>query len=138
MGSVSHVEKERNELVKDGHRLARLGVCLINLSNICVIVQNRVESSLVVEVKDIQDRHLILLEFKGAVHNQRVELFSHGGDGVLHYRVDCILDVGELRNHNLIKSHNSIHPYAKKMYHNLREDYWWKGMKTDIVIFVSM
>ena len=28
MGSVAHVEEEKNELVKDIHRLARLGVSL--------------------------------------------------------------------------------------------------------------
>ena len=28
MGSVSHIEESRNELVKDVHRLSRLGVAL--------------------------------------------------------------------------------------------------------------
>ena len=32
MGSVAHVEKERNELVNDVHKLARLGVHLISIS----------------------------------------------------------------------------------------------------------
>ena len=41
-----------------------------------VIVQNGVESSLVVEVKEMHDSDPILLELKGAVHNQRVEVFS--------------------------------------------------------------
>ncbi|WMV32983.1 hypothetical protein MTR67_026368, partial [Solanum verrucosum] len=51
-----------------------------------VIVQNRAESSLVVEVKEKQDSDLLLLELKGAVHQQRVEVFSQGGDGVLRYQ----------------------------------------------------
>ena len=33
MGSVAYVEEERKELVKDVHRLAHLGVRLINISN---------------------------------------------------------------------------------------------------------
>ena len=41
MGSVAHVEEERKELVKDVHRLARLGVPLISISYNGVIVQNR-------------------------------------------------------------------------------------------------
>ena len=51
MGSVSHVEEERKELVKDVHRLARLGVRLMSILDNCVTVQNGAKSSLVVEVK---------------------------------------------------------------------------------------
>ena len=32
MGSVAHVEEERKELVKDVHRLARLGVRVMSIS----------------------------------------------------------------------------------------------------------
>ncbi|WMV54831.1 hypothetical protein MTR67_048216 [Solanum verrucosum] len=34
----------------------------------------------------MQDSDPILLELKGVVHNQRVEVFSQGGDGVLRYQ----------------------------------------------------
>ena len=70
------LSKKRKELVKDVHRLARLGVHLMSISDSCVIVQNGEESSLVVEVKEKQDSDLILLELKGAVPNLRVEVFS--------------------------------------------------------------
>lgn len=50
MESVSHVEDGRIELVKDVHRLARLGVCLVDSTDGGVIVQNGLESSLVTEV----------------------------------------------------------------------------------------
>ena len=33
MGSLAHVEKKWKELVKDVNRLARLGVCLISISD---------------------------------------------------------------------------------------------------------
>ena len=82
MGSVGNVEEERKKLVKDVHRLARLGVCFMSISDNNVTVQNGAESSLVV-VKEKQESDPILLEVKGAVNNQRVEVFSQGGDGVL-------------------------------------------------------
>ena len=85
MGSVAHVEGERKELVKDVHRLTLLGVRLISISDSGVIVQNGAKSSLVVEVKEKQDSDPILLELKGSIHNQRVEVFSQGGDGILCY-----------------------------------------------------
>ena len=140
MGSVAHVEKEIKELMKDVHRLAHLGVCLISISDSGVTVQNRAESSLIVEVKEKKESDLILLELKGAFHNHRVEVFSKGGDGVLRQGRLCVTDVGELRKHILAEVHNSmysIHPAATNKYHDLREVYWWNGMKRDIADFVS-
>ena len=85
MSSVAHVQEERKDLVKDVHRLGRLGVFLMIISDSGVTVQNGAESSLVSDVKEKQDSDPILLELKGGVHNQRVEVFSHGGDGILFY-----------------------------------------------------
>ena len=53
------LEEERKELVKDVHRLARLGVCFMSISDNNVTVQNGAESSLVVEVKEKQESDLI-------------------------------------------------------------------------------
>ena len=83
IGSVSHFEEQRKELVNDVHMLSHLGVCLISISDSGVTVPNGEESSLIMEVKEKQDSDLILLELNGAVHNQRVEVLSQGGDGVL-------------------------------------------------------
>ncbi|KAH0725354.1 hypothetical protein KY284_001219 [Solanum tuberosum] len=121
MGSVAHVEEERKELAKDVHRLARLGVCLMSISDDGVIVHNGSESSLVAEVKEKQYSDPIFLQLKGAVHHQRVEVFSQGGDGVLRYHGRlCVPKVG-----------------ATKMYHDMREVFWWNGMKRDIVDFMA-
>ena len=99
------------------------------------------KSSLVVEVTEKQESDLILLELKGALNNQRVEVFSQGGDVVLRYQGRlCVPDVGELKQHILAEAHNfrySIHLGATKMYCDLREVYWWNGMKRDITDFVS-
>ncbi|WMV30263.1 hypothetical protein MTR67_023648, partial [Solanum verrucosum] len=51
-----------------------------------VIVQNGSESSLVAEVKETQGSDPLLLQLKGAVHQQRVEIFSQGEDSVLCYQ----------------------------------------------------
>ena len=109
--------------MKDVHRLARSGFCLMRISDTGVTVHNGEQYSLVVEVKENQDIDQILLELKGAVHNQRVEVFSQGGDGVLPYQSRlCVHDVGELRKHILAKAHNSrysIHLGVTKMYRDL-------------------
>ncbi|KAH0689070.1 hypothetical protein KY289_016428 [Solanum tuberosum] len=138
MGSVAHVEEERRNLAKDVHRLARLGVCLMSISDSGVTLKTKTG---VVKVKEKQDSDPILLELKGAVHNQRVDVFSQGGDGVLRYQGRlCVPNVDELRQHILAEAHNSrysIHPGATKMYRDLREVYWWNGMKKDIADFVA-
>ncbi|WMV24882.1 hypothetical protein MTR67_018267, partial [Solanum verrucosum] len=65
---------------------------------------------------------------------------SQGGDGVLRYlgRL-CIIDVDCLREKILDEAHGSrfsIHSGATKMHRDLREVYWWNGMKKDIACFV--
>ena len=96
---------------------------------------------MVVGVKEKQESDPISLELKNAVHNQIVEVFSQGGDGVLRYQGRfCVPDVGNFRQHILAEDHNSrycIHPGATKMYRDLREVYLWNGMKRDIADFVS-
>ena len=108
MGSVAHVEEERKEIVEDVHRIARLGVRFFSISDNGVTFQNGDESSLEVEVMEKQGSDPFLLELKGPVHNQRVEVFSQGGDSVLLYEGTlCVPDVGELRQHILAEAHNS-------------------------------
>ena len=67
------------------------------------------------EVKENQESDPIMLELKGPVKNQRVKVFSQGGDGEFCYQGRlCVPDVGELRQHILAEAHNSrysIHPF---------------------------
>ncbi|WMV07941.1 hypothetical protein MTR67_001326, partial [Solanum verrucosum] len=116
-GSVAHVEEERKELTKDVHRLAHL------------------------EVKEKQDSDPIFLELKDAIRQHRVEVFSHGGDGVFRYQGRLYVPkVGELRKQIPAKAQNSryvIHPGATKIDCYLWEVYWWNGMKRDIADFVA-
>ena len=54
MGSVSHVEEAKKDLVKDVHRLARLGVRLKDSVNGGFMIHHNFESSFMVEVKSKQ------------------------------------------------------------------------------------
>ena len=52
----------------------------------------------------------------------------------------CVPDVDELRKEIMEEAHVSaynIHPGSTKMYHDLKDTYWWNGMKRDIADFVS-
>ena len=51
-----------------------------------------------------------------------------------------VLNVDELRKEIMEEAHFSayrIHPDSTKMYHDLKDTYWWNGMKRDIAEFVS-
>ncbi|GKB99860.1 putative reverse transcriptase domain-containing protein, partial [Tanacetum coccineum] len=68
-------------------------------------------------------------------------LFVKKKDGSLYY-MDCIWVplVGGVRTKIMDKAHKtrySVHPRADKMYYDLRDMYWWSGMKKEIAIYVS-
>ncbi|GJX82288.1 putative reverse transcriptase domain-containing protein [Tanacetum coccineum] len=62
-------------------------------------------------------------------------------DGSLHYmdRIWVSL-VGGVRTKMMDKAHKMryfVHPRVDKMYYDLRDMYWWPGMKKEIAIYVS-
>ena len=113
--------------MKDVHRLAHLGVFLMSVSDSNVTIQNGAESSLVVEVKEKQNNDPVLPKLKVAFHNQGVEVFSQGGNGLLRYQGRlCFPDVGQFSQHILGEAHNSrysVHLGVTKMHCDLREVY---------------
>ena len=61
MGSLSHVEEGKKEMVKDIHRLANLGVRLFDSKNGRVFFHELAKSSLCAEVKEKQVEDPILM-----------------------------------------------------------------------------
>ena len=52
----------------------------------------------------------------------------------------CVPNVDGLRNQMLEEAHRSlysIHLGLTKMYHDIREIFWWEGLKKDIAEFVA-
>ncbi|WMV09670.1 hypothetical protein MTR67_003055 [Solanum verrucosum] len=75
-GSVAHIEDGKNELIRDIHKLARLGVRLVDSTQGNVMVHNGSESSFVSNVKTRQDLNLTLVELKEVVLKKSVEAFA--------------------------------------------------------------
>ena len=67
MGSVSHIDEAKKKILKDVHRLARLGVRFEDSPNYGFMVHNNSESSLIVEIKSKQHLDKSLMEFKESV-----------------------------------------------------------------------
>ena len=52
----------------------------------------------------------------------------------------CVPDVDNLREEILEEAHfaaYSVHPGATKMYHSIRDFYWWNGLKKDVADYVA-
>ena len=52
----------------------------------------------------------------------------------------CVANVEEIRKDLLREAHHSVyasHPGGTKMYHDLKENYWWRGMKRGVAKLVS-
>ncbi|GJW03913.1 putative reverse transcriptase domain-containing protein [Tanacetum coccineum] len=69
------------------------------------------------------------------------EMIELRSDGALYYldRIWVPLkgDVRTLIMDEAYKLKYFVHPRADKMYYELRDRYWWTGMKKDIVVYVS-
>ncbi|GJS22596.1 putative reverse transcriptase domain-containing protein [Tanacetum coccineum] len=67
--------------------------------------------------------------------------FEQRDDGEIYFFDHIwIPSVGDVRKLIMDKAHTSrfsVHPDADKMYYDLRDLYWWSGMKRDIAEFVS-
>lgn len=53
----------------------------------------------------------------------------------------CVPKVGDWVRLMLEEAHSAkyfIHPGAEKMFHELKQHYWWCGMKRDIVEFEAV
>ena len=67
--------------------------------------------------------------------------FKVDGSDVLWYQDHlCVLDVEKLRKLVLEEVHHlayTIHLGSTKMYQDLKQLYWWDGMKKDVAKFVA-
>jgi hypothetical protein len=91
-------------------------------------------------IKEAQKDDKRLMKIKAQTGENKAPDFSVDKDGVpwLKKRL-CVPEHGHYRNTILDEAHNSaysIHPVATKMYLDLKEKYWWTGMKGDIARFV--
>ena len=96
---------------------------------------------LVDRIKETQEKDKRLAEIKKDVQQEKRKDFQISKDGSL--RVNgrlCVPDDTEFRAQLLEEAHQtpySVHPGATKMYYDLKQHYWWPGMKRDVVTFIE-
>ena len=90
---------------------------------------------------DAQKDDVKLQQIVQLVSNGDKTNYSIKDDEGLYYKSRlCVLNVQELKKKLMYESHNTVftmHPRGNKMYQDLKQYYWCRGMKIDIVEYVS-
>lgn len=106
-----------------------------------MLVQEVVKSSLDAEIKEKQVLNAILIKIKENISRKKVMVFEISGNITLRYKGRlCVPEVDGLRQMILAKADESryiVHPNSTKMYHDLKNTYWWNGMKRYVADFVA-
>ncbi|XP_070011767.1 uncharacterized protein [Nicotiana sylvestris] len=109
--------------------------------DIGITLQDTTTSSLVTEVKEHQYEDPVLIHYRDTNIQKEKTPFVITEDGVLRYQGRlCVPNVAGLHRQVMGETHYSrycVHPGMTKMYHDIREIYWWDGMKKDIAEFVA-
>ena len=75
------------------------------------------------------------------IHEGKFTDFNLDDEGILWISGRlCVPNVDNLREEILEKAHftaYSVHPGATKMYHSIKDLYWWDRMKKDVADYVA-
>ena len=82
-----------------------------------------------------------MLELMERVHGGKLTDCNLDGEGVLWISGRlCVSNVDNLREEIFEEAYYaaySVHPSSTKIYHNIKDIYWWDGIKKDVVVFFS-
>nr|XP_009766337.1 PREDICTED: uncharacterized protein LOC104217729 [Nicotiana sylvestris] len=140
-GNLAHIAPAKRLLAKDIERLEDTGIIFTVEKSEALLACAKDKSSLVERIKATQYEDERFCKYRDDALAGKSKDMIVGSDGVLRMgdRL-CVADVDGLRYAILDETHNSkytIHPRSTKMYHNLKQFYWWKGRKKDVTNFVS-
>jgi hypothetical protein len=101
-----------------------------------------VESTLEQEIRKGQESDEEIKEIKTLIGLGKALDFTEDEQGTLWFKKRiCIPEIEHLRQLILREAHDlaySIHPGSTKMYQDLKEKYWWYGLKRDVATHVAL
>ncbi|GJV74322.1 putative nucleotidyltransferase, ribonuclease H [Tanacetum coccineum] len=123
------------------HDLERLDVELCVRGSSGYWASMRIESNLMLQIKEAQRDDGELWAIVQNVEDGKHTEFSVDDDGVVWFEDRlCVPNDQALREKVMTEAHSSpftIHPGSTKMYKDLKQYFWWNGMKQDVATFVS-
>ncbi|WMV50946.1 hypothetical protein MTR67_044331 [Solanum verrucosum] len=141
MGSLAYLRVTKRPLAKEIQTLESKFMQLGISERGGVLTSIEVKAMFIEEIKTKQFEDENLNELKEKMVNGKAQETTLNMDGVLSVKGRiCVPRVDGLIQKLLAESHDSrysIHPGVTKMYRDLKQIYWWLGMKKDIVEFVA-
>ena len=96
---------------------------------------------LVDQIKEGQKKVSEMIKLRAEIEGGRKLEFQIREDGIIvRGSRMCVPEIDELKREIMEEAHSlayAMHPGSTKMYHTLREHYWWNDMKKEIADFVS-
>ncbi|WVZ62884.1 LOW QUALITY PROTEIN: hypothetical protein U9M48_012576 [Paspalum notatum var. saurae] len=100
------------------------------------------EPTLEQEIRNHQETDEKIQEIREQIKLGKVPHFREDEQGTVWYKNRiCVPDVDSIKKLILSEAHDtaySIHPGSTKMYHDLKERFWWYGMKRAVVEYVAV
>jgi hypothetical protein len=101
-----------------------------------------VEPTLEQEIRKGQISDAKIQEIKDLIAEGRGPDFTEDEQGTIWFKNRiCVPEIDSLRETLLRKAHDfdySIHPGSTKMYQDLKQKYWWYGLKRDVAAHVAV
>jgi hypothetical protein len=101
-----------------------------------------VESTLEEEIRKGQESDEKIKEIKTLIGLGKAPDFTEDEQGTVWFKKRiCVPEIEHLRQLILREAHDlaySIHPGSTKMYQDLKEKYWWYGLKRDVATHVAL
>jgi hypothetical protein len=101
-----------------------------------------IESTLEQDIRKGQLTDKKIAEYKKRIKLGKVPEFREDEQGTVWFKNRiCVLEIKELRETILKEAHDSaysIHPGSTKMYQDLKQRYWWYGMKKDVAAHAAL
>ena len=140
MESLSPLVVERQRPIKEFQSCINNGISFQITDTGALLAQIQVKSALIEEIKAAQGTDSHCQQIMSGIEKGMDEIYCVDDEGLLRRQNKIVVpSVPELRRSLLEKAHASsyaMHPGITKMYHDLRELYWWEGVKKDIVEYV--
>ena len=121
--------------------LRSLGVQLQVANTGTLLASFYVRPFLVDQIKERHKQVSEMMKLRAEIEGGRKPEFQIRDNGIIvRGSRMCVPEIGELKREIMEEARSTayaMHPGSTKMYHTLREHYWWKGMKKEIADFVS-
>jgi hypothetical protein len=115
-----------------------LNLSMVNESKVTM----EVELTLEAEIREGQLEDAKLKEIRQLIRNNKTSDFSEDSQCTLWLgKWICVPNLKHIKELILREPHDSaysIHPSSTKMYKDLKNRYWWYGMKRDVAEYVAL